>query len=142
MSDFKTGLRTYLLADTNITALIGQQVYSYPVPQDAATPYLILSRVSQTPYQDDTATEDLEMLDETWQVDIIADSDLIAEPIQIAVYNRLHRADRVEMGSYFVQTSTFSRSNDDADIKMNGTESIDARKILDFDIKRYSTVTT
>jgi hypothetical protein len=136
----KAGLKAYILADSNITAVIGQKCYSFPAPQDAAKPYIVLNRISELVIG--TVNESLNICNELWQIDVYSDTDLEAENINDLLIDRLDYADRVEMGSYTVYTSSFDSEIDGSEIEMEASENADIRKTLTFAIKRDRTPTT
>jgi len=137
----KSGIRTYLLADTTLKAALATTtaVYSFPAPQDAAKPYLVISEVSDTIQNTISAT--LNIKEESWQIDVYAADDSSATAIKKLVIARLNIADRVEMGSYTVYSCSYSGGNDTSDLEMVGSEVGDIRKTLTFDFIRDNEVT-
>jgi len=135
----KAGLRTYILAGTGISAVVAARCYSFPAPQNATQPYIMLTRVSST--IQNLIGESLNIYDETWQVDIIAPTDKAAESLAELVITRLNIADRVEMGNYTVYACSLSGITEGAEIQMPGGETREARKTLDFRILRNREVT-
>ena len=138
----KTGIRTYLLANATLKAALAtiNSVFSFPVPQDATMPYLVISSISAT--IQNLAASSLDIYDEIWQIDVYASTDSSAESIKELVIGVMNLADRVEMGSYTVYTSTLEGVADNTDIEMDGSEARIARKTLDFRLIRDRTVTT
>jgi len=137
----KSGIKAYLLAGTALKAALASatSVYSFPAPQDAAMPYLVLSEVSDA--IQNTIGETLDIKEESWQVDVYAANDLQAEAVKKLVIARLNVADHVEMGSYTVTSCTYSGYAEASDLEMNGSESGAIRKILTFDFIRDNEVT-
>ena len=43
--DIETALMTYLLAQSGITALVGQKIHFMRAPQSTSTPYIIVSKI-------------------------------------------------------------------------------------------------
>jgi len=142
MSDMKDGIRTYLLADATLKAALAAitAVYSFPAPQDAAKPYLVLSRASAV--IENLIGSSLDIYDESWQVDVMASTDATAESVKELVVGRLNIADRVEMGSYTVYSCSLDNVIDNSDLEMNGSETGDIRKTILFSVKRDRTATT
>ncbi len=136
----KAGLATYILADSNITDVIGTSVYSFPAPQDASKPYVMLLRINETIMG--TVNESLDVYDEMWQIDVIASTDLQAEQIKELLISRLNYADRVEMGSYTVYSCTLDSVVDGTELEMEASENADIRKIMTFMIRRDRTPTS
>lgn len=135
----KAGIRTYLLADSAILAAC-PRVYSFPAPQDAAKPYIMLSCASET--IENLIGSSLDIYNEQWQIDIIASTDVSAESIKELVISRLNIADRVEMGTYTVYSCSFAGCVPTTDLEMTGGETSDIRKTLTFDFQRDRTATT
>lgn len=136
----KSGIRTYLLADATLAAAVGSRVYSFPAPQNATKPYLMLSRISGVPMN--LIGSSLEVDVETWQVDVMASTDLSAETVKRLVANRLNVADRVEMGSYSAYSSSLTSVTDNSDLEMVGSQTADIRTTLEFAITRETAKTT
>jgi hypothetical protein len=137
----KSGIRTYLLADTTLKAALATtaSVFSFPAPQDAAKPYIVVSEVSDT--IQNTIKETLNIKNESWQIDIYDDDDANATAIKKLVIARLNIADRVEMGSYTVYSCSYAGGSDTGDLEMTGSEVGDIRKTLTFDFVRDNEVT-
>lgn len=93
MSNFQPALRKRLLDDSNITAVVGASgVYSFPAPQDAEYPYLIIGRVTGYEYQNlATVHGDVEV--EQWQVDVWSDNEAQKDTLSRLVRNRLNQTD-------------------------------------------------
>ncbi len=135
----KAGIRTYLMSSATMAAAV-TGVYSFPAPQEAVKPYLMLSRVAGQCQNIIGATLDIE--NETWQVDVMADTDRAAEIIKRLVIARLNIADRVEMGSYSCYSCTSTGVTDNSDLEMTGSETPDIRTTLTFDMIRETTPTS
>ncbi len=132
----KAGLRTYLLADTDIDAAISG-VYSFPAPQDASAdtkPYLMLSRVDEL--IENLIGSSLDVYDEPWQIDIISTTDKAAEAVKELIMTRLNGASRVVMGNYFVYSCGLNFVRDGSELEDNANEKSLHRKIMEFQIKR------
>ena len=136
----KAGIRTYLLALPAIATAIGTKIYSFPAPQDVAKPYIMLSRI--TGEIQNLIGSSLNIYNETWQIDIISNTDSEAETIKELVIGRLNIADRVEMGSYTVYSCSLNNIIENTDLEMTGGETSDIRKTLEFGFIRDRTATT
>lgn len=137
----KAGLRTYLLADATLKAALATatSVYSFPAPEGATMPYLMLSRVSGE--IQNLAASSLNVYVEDWQVDVYATTDLAAEAIKELVVGRLNLADRVEMGSYTVYSCSLAGVTDNSELEMTGSETAIYRITLEFQLIRDRTAT-
>ena len=94
----------------------------------------MLSRISGQPMN--LIGSSLEVDVETWQVDVMASTDLSAEAVKRLVSNRLNIADRVEMGSYSAYSSSLTGVTDNSDLEMVGSQTADIRTTLEFAITR------
>ena len=132
----KAGIRTYLLADSTIKNALATvtAVYSFPAPMGAAMPYLLLSRVSGG--IQNTLNAVVGIYIETWQVDVYASTDAVAENIRDKVIKRMNTADRVAMGEYWVYSASLTGATDNSELEMDGGESAIIRHTLDFEIVR------
>lgn len=128
----QAGIRAYLLANATLSAAVGGRVYSFPVPQAQAMPYLVLSRVSGT--IENTIGETLNIDNEEWQVDVVASTAKAAEVIKRYVVARLNIADRVEMGSYSAYSSSLTGVTDTSGLETDGGQGAIARTSLTFNI--------
>jgi len=135
----KSGIRTYLLANATLAAAVGSRVYSFPAPQNATKPYLTLSRISGVPMN--LIGSSLEVDVETWQVDVMASTDLSAETVKRLVANRMNVADRVEMGTFTVYSCALTGVTDNSDLEMVGGQTADIRTTLEFAITRETAPT-
>lgn len=137
----KAGLRTYLLADATLKAALATttSVFSFPAPQDAVMPYLMLTRVSGE--IQNLASSSLNVYVENWQVDVMATTDKAAEAIKELVISRLNIADRVEMGSYTVYSCSLVQVLDNSDLEMTGSETNNVRTTAEFMLIRDRTAT-
>lgn len=129
----KGGIRSYLLADSAILAAC-PRVYSFPAPNNAAKPYMILSRVSSQ--IQNLIGSSLDIYDESWQIDVIASTDAAAEAIKELVVTRMNIADRVEMGSYTVYSCSLAAVRDLSELEMDGGQTADIRISLEFSMIR------
>ena len=132
----KASIRDYLLANSAVSALLANSAacYSFPAPRSAARPYMMLSRIDE---QDErTINEFIDVRYEQWQVDVVADTDAEAEELKDAVIDCLQCADRVQMGTYWVYSSTLIGSEDTSELEDNDSEHRTCRMTRTFDIRR------
>jgi len=137
----KVGLRTYLLADAALKAALASatSIHSFPAPIGAVKPYLMITRVVGGLMN--TIGESLGVYVESWQIDVMATTDAVAEAIKELVIARLNTADHVEMGSYFVYSCSLTGITDNSDLEMEGSETASIRTTLEFEILRNITPT-
>lgn len=132
----KAGIRTFLLADTNISAAISG-IYSFPAPQDATfatKPYILLSRISEEP--EDLITGTLDIYDEPWQFDILGSTDKAIEAVKELVVTRMKSGNRVAMGNYWVYSVHLNFVRDGSELEDIGGEGTVHRKIMEYQFKR------
>jgi hypothetical protein len=132
----KEGIRTYLLADSSISAALAttSSVYSFPVAMGAASPYIVLSRV--TGEIQNTLNAALGTYVENWQVDVFAATDAEAEALKELVIARLNTADRVAFGDYHVYSCSLTTVTETTELESEGGETAVIRKTLEFEILR------
>jgi hypothetical protein len=133
----KAGIRTWLLADTTLKNKLADAaaVYSFPAPEAAARPYLMLSRVSAEIINN--VTDSLKVYREVWQVDVVATTDAAAEEIKELVIARMNVAgDRQAMGSYFVYACSFVGITDNSGLENEAGETAIIRQSLEFELIR------
>ena len=137
----KAGIRTYLLADTTLKAALASatSVYSFPAPIGAVKPYLMTNRTSGGIMN--TIGASLNVYLESWQIDVMATTDAVAEAIKELVVTRMNIADRVNMGSYWVYSSSLTNVIDNSDLEMEGGEAAAIRTTLEFEILRNKEAT-
>jgi len=136
----KGGIRTYLLANAAIAALIATRCYSSFADVSTVKPYIVLSLINRQ--IQNLINSSLDIYEELWQVDVIADTDMAAEVISELIVTRLNIADRVEMGSYTVYNCSLDSIDEDVEESIGGGIARDARKILTFRFLRDRTATT
>jgi hypothetical protein len=132
----KAGIRTYLLADPSLVAALATStsIFSFPAPQDATKPYIMISRVDGL--IQNLIGSSLDVYDETWQFDVISKTDKEAETIKELVITRLNGASRVVMGNYHVYSCQLNDIRDGSEIEDTAGETTVHRKILEFNFKR------
>jgi len=133
----KSGIRTWLLADATLKGKLADvaAVYSFPVPEAAARPYLILSRVSAEIMNN--IGDSLKVYRESWQIDVVATTDAAAEELKELVIARMNVAgDRVAMGDYWVYACSFTGITDNTALENEAGETAIIRQSLDFELLR------
>ena len=134
----KTAIRNYALADTAITDIIVARWYSFPAPENATYPYVMVSRIVETP--DRHLTAPTEKYRELWQFDCYARSDAEAEALKIAVRTRFDKCAPFTMGSWTIWNMYLESSNDFSGIEMGGSENGLYRRQMDFVVIRKKTI--
>ena len=95
----KTALRDKLLSITELTDIIGSSgVYSFPAPQGAAMPYLMLSLITSVRSSSGCAVKQ-SSYNEEWQIDIYADTDVEAEEIRAVIEDNMISVGEADWGS-------------------------------------------
>jgi hypothetical protein len=84
----KQALIAWIKADVTCAALVGTRVYSWPAPTGATEPYLTVTRVSST--QPTQLNAVAGWVGESWMIEVYAPTDLAAEPVAVALRNRLN----------------------------------------------------
>jgi hypothetical protein len=133
----KSGIRTWLLADATLKGKLATTtaVYSFPVPEAAALPYLFLSRVSAEIMNN--ISDSLKVYRETWQIDVVATTDAAAEELKELVIARMNVAgDRAAMGDYWVYACSFTGMTDNTALENEAGETAIIRQSLDFELLR------
>lgn len=134
MSDFKTELMEYMIADTGITDLVASRIFSHPAPQGVTSPYVMVSRVTENPNRNLIAPN--ERYREIWQIDIYSETDSNAEVIKKAIRSRLDICNQVVMGTYQVLNIFLQSSDDLSDLEDDASEQRIARKMMEFTVIR------
>ena len=133
----KAAIRTFLLSKSSITGIVGTRIYSFPAPQNATMPYIMISRTFETPGRNLVAPD--ERYRESWQIDAYASTDTEAESIKEAVRNELDLCTRYTMGDYTIYNSFMQNSNDLSELENAGGQESIHRKQMDFIIIRKKT---
>jgi hypothetical protein len=133
----KTSLRNFLLSDTGITDLISTRCYSFPAPQKAVMPYILMTRITEEPGR--TLSKPNERYREIWQIDCYALEDDEAEELKIAVRTKLDVCAPFVMGSFNIFNSFMESSNDFSELELKGGQQGVYRKQMDFIIIRKKT---
>ena len=129
----KGAIRTYLISLQSVFSLIGERVYSAPIPQKVTYPCISISRISVNPYHNNSGL--VGTTDETWQIDCWAETDYEAEEVKEAVRRGLDAYAGV-MGDFTVYSTKLESTRDLVDIEGDASENSIHRKSMDFQIVR------
>jgi len=90
VTNFQGALRTFLLADTGIAALIDARLHPPPAPQESAMPYLTFQRISEDESDGRSLGKKSDIVVERWQFGIYADGVDSAEEVKTALRDALN----------------------------------------------------
>ncbi len=133
----KESLRNYILADPTIAGIISTRCYSFPAPQKATMPYILLTRLVEEPNR--TLVAPNNRYREMWQVDCYARKDSAAENLKIAVRDRLDVCTPFVMGSFNIFNIFMQSSDDLSELELKGGQQGLYRKEIDIVIIRNKT---
>jgi hypothetical protein len=131
--NFRTGLRTYLLADTSITAIVSDKIYGFPAPQDVVFPYLMLSHISDVSIQG--ANESTLIDNDLWQIDIYGNTYDSVASLELLIKNRLDVIHNTLFGEYLVYVSRYQGSTNTTELEDNASENRISRMSVTFNIR-------
>lgn len=134
VTNFKGALRTYLLADATIAALIGLKFYSPAAPQGTAAPYSTFQKIDKNTI--DNLAGFQSVVEERWQIDAYGADGDNAEAIAKAIFNRLHMKIYESWSGYKIHFSRYDSENDLSELEIEGGEKQVHRIQQDFLIKR------
>jgi hypothetical protein len=132
--NFKGALRTYLLADTPLAALVGVKIYSPAAPQNTIRPYVTIRKISRVTI--DNLTVFNSVVEERWQTDSYGSDPDNTEAVAKAVFDRLHMKILETWSGYKIYLSKFDNENDLSESEIEGSENMIDRIQQDFYIKR------
>lgn len=133
--NFKGALRTYLLADAAISALIGARIYSPVAPQNTPKPYLIIQKIGKQERLK-TTTALSGVVTERWQIDAYSDDSDQAEALAQLVNDRLDLKYNENWSGYKIYLSEWENENNLSESAAEGSEIMSNRIQQDFMIKR------
>lgn len=135
---FQTALRSYLLADSDITDIVGSSgVYAFAVAQRATLPYCMLQRISQEPLNNLVSSD--AQLRELWQIDCLAELNATAEALADAVRVRLNNASPVTLSGFDVTLMIVDQVIDLSELQDDGSQDTTRRKSVQVIVKRTPT---
>ena len=133
----KKALRNFILSDSAITAIISTRCYSFPAPQGAEMPYLMLQRIVENPGRNLVAPD--ERYREIWQVDCYDTTDEACEELKNAVRSKLDVCAPFTMGDFTIYNMFMDSSNDLSELELQGGQAGIYRKQMDFVVIRKKT---
>lgn len=133
----KKALRNFILSDSAITAIISTRCYSFPAPQGADMPYLMLQRIVENPGRNLVGTD--ERYREIWQIDSYASTDQAAEELKNAVRSKCDVCAPFTMGDFTIYNMFLDSSNDLSELELDGGQVGIYRKQMDFVVIRRKT---
>jgi len=138
MSTFQSALRTYLLADSDITDIVGAEgVYSFPAPQGKSIPYVIIQRVTKEPMN--TLQNVQPVVREEWQLDCLAPNTSQADTLEQAVEGRINNASPVTMSGFDVSLIIVTSIADLSELEDDGSNNKAERRTMQVTVKRTPT---
>lgn len=137
MTTFQSALSAYLLADSNITDIVGDGVYAFPAPQSSDLPYIIISRATEEVYNTLQSVEDV--VREEWQLDCLAYGNSEAEALKDAVKNRVNNASPLTIAGFDVHLIIVSNITDLSELEDDGSQRKAIRKTVQVTVKRAPT---
>jgi len=133
----KTALRNLIISKSDITDIVESRVYSFPAPQGAVMPYLLVQRITETPGRNLNAPN--ELYREMWQIGCYAETDSEAERLKNAVREHLDICSPFTMGDFTVYNMFLESSNDLSELELSGGQQGVYRRNMDFIIIRKKT---
>ncbi len=134
VANFQGALRTYLIADPALAALIIDRMYSFPAPMNLTDAYIVFQTISEEDYG--TLSSKVGVVIERWQFDIYAKTIDAAEAVKIALYDALHYLSYSTLSGYLVYFAKRESGSDAFDAASDGAEDGWHRKTQDYMIKR------
>lgn len=137
MASFMAGLRSYLLADSVVSNLVGnERIYCGKAPKTAADPYVIIQRISGA---DRYGLSDLDgSADNSWQIDVWSTSYADCDSLCTAIKSRINGVYDVDMGDYKVYSVTEEDTRETTEPDGDGSETVWYRNSSDYTIVRDS----
>jgi len=137
MTTFQSALSAYLLADSNITDIVGDGVYAFPAPQSSDLPYIIISRATEEVWNNLSTVDNV--VREEWQLDCLAYGNSEAEALKEAVKNRVNNASPLTMSGFDVHLIIVSNITDLSELEDDGSQRKAIRKTVQVTVKRAPT---
>jgi len=136
--DITGSIRTLLLANTSVSALVSTRAYSDVLPQNAAMPALTYSLIVESPNEHLGGIVDLSRA--TIQVDCFgitrSSANALADAVRIAI--EMYRG---TVGTQFINEINYTGARDGYDRSEAGTDQRRFIRSLDFDVN-YRTTTS
>lgn len=140
VTTFQGALRTYLIADPGITALIGSRMYEAPAPMNLTAAYITVQMGSEEDYGNLTSGDGV--IVEHWSFEIYAKTRDAAETIKTALFDVLNYLTYTVMSGYKVYFAKRESGSDGFDAAQDGAEDGWHRATQDYSIKRNIAATT
>lgn len=138
--NFIGALRTFILTDTAISALVGTRIYVGVAPQNAAVPYVVLSLVSED-VRYGTNENDGQQEDQ-WQIDVWSKSYDTSEGLSCKIRDKINGVKNQKLSNYKVYSITQESRQMMTEADGNGTENVWTRFSGDYTIVRDTAETT
>lgn len=135
VSNFQGALREYLIADSTLSALIGERIYSRCAPMNIASDYIVFQSISEVDLDGTLSTGSGVQIDR-WQFDIYTKSIDDAHAIKLALFEALNYVHHTAMSGYKVYLAKRESGVDNWDAITNGAEDGWNRITQDYRIKR------
>ena len=132
--NFQGALRLFLLANPQVFALVGSNVFETPAPQAGNDPYVTIHQVSSVELNH-IANPD-QIVDERYQFDIYTLNYDQGESIYEAIRNALHFQNAVSFDSWYVYSILRQGRNVTHEPIRDASEDIYHRISVDFMIRR------
>lgn len=130
MASFRASLRAFLLADTGLTALIGNRIYSSIAPEDVTDPYLVINDVSNFARFDMNSEDGQD--EERIQIDIYSQKYITCININSIIRSLLNRKHQYDIGNYYIYSSNLENIVEFNEKDSDGTENIWERISVDY----------
>jgi len=138
MTTFQSALSTYLLADSDITDIVGADgVYAFPAPQSSDLPYVIISRITEDVWNNLNTADNV--VREEWQLDCFAYGNSEAEALKDAVKARINNASPLTMSGFDVSLIIVTNITDLSELEDDGSQRKAIRKTVQVTVKRTPT---
>jgi hypothetical protein len=135
---FQSALRTYLLADSGITDIVGADgVYSFPAPQKADLPYILISEITEGVFNNLSARAGFAR--EEWQLDCMSYGNSEATALKDAVIDRVNNASPLTMSGFDVSLMIVDNVTDLSELEDDGSQKTARRKTVQVIVKRAPT---
>ena len=139
VENFQGALRIYLLSDVVISALVGDDIFSIPVPQNHKPPFITIQFIDDEVYNDLYGFNGV--IIERWQIDVYSEDIDELHALKKAVFDKLHMKHGENWSGYKIYLSKSENTNYISEPKDDGSENIYHRIQQDFKIKRsYETI--
>lgn len=133
VQNFQGALRTYLLSDAALSALVSDRIYSFTAPQNTIKPYVIIQYISRNTI--DNLVDFSGRVIDRWQIDAYAETADEVQSVANAIFEKLHLKHHETWSGYKVDSVKFDNDNSFPEPVDNGSEKVYHRIQQDFFIK-------